>query len=280
MKASWTAIGLGLVAAIALVPVGCGKEGATPTAAPTNEANAVPAGTGSVASVPAATRPAALDGVKAAPGSGVITGWVGYQGTPPKRRPINFGGEKACADLNKDKSPHDESLELNTNNTVKWAVVSIRGKVPGEYQPPDKPVVMDQVGCVFVPHAAALMVGQDIEYRNSDPVTHNIRGTPKRNTVFNSVFAANLSSKAKFETAEIGIPLKCDIHFWMSSYIHVFSHPFFAITGDDGSFVLSGVPPGSYTVQVWHETLKPQTQTVEVKAGEVKEVPFTLSKGS
>ncbi len=280
MKASWTEIGWGLVAALSFVPTGCGKEAATPTAATPSQAKAAPAATEAEASVPAATRPPALDGVKAAPGSGVIAGWVGYQGPPVKSRPINFGGERICADLNKDKSPRDESLVLNANNTVKWVAVSIRGKVPGEYHPPDKPVVMNQVGCVFVPHAAALMVGQEIEYRNSDPVSHNIRGTPKRNSTFNSIFAANLSSKAKFDTAEVGIPLKCDIHFWMSSYIHVFSHPFFAITGDDGSFVISGVPPGSYTLQVWHETLKPQTQTVEVKPGEVKEVPFTLSKGS
>jgi hypothetical protein len=274
MRARWTEIGLGLVAAVALGPAGCGKEGATPAATPTTRAPAAPA-----TSVPVATRPAALDAVKAAAGSGAIVGWVGYQGAPPKPRPIIFGGERVCADLNKNKTPLDESVVLNPNNTVKWAVVAIRGKVPGEHRPPDKPVIMDQVNCVFVPHAAALMVGQEIEYRNSDPVSHNIRGTPRRNSPFNSIFAAKMSTKAKFDQPEVGIPLKCDIHFWMSSYIHVFSHPFFAITGDDGSYVITGVPPGRYTLQVWHEKLKPQTQTVEVKAGEVKEVPFTLSTG-
>jgi plastocyanin len=282
MNARLREVGLGLVtAAVSLVPAGCSTGGAMPTAAPTSAAKAGPAPTEPAASVPAAARPAALDAVKAVPGSGVLVGWVGYQGPRPKPRPINFGGEQACANLNKDKAPHDESLVLNPNNTVKWALVSLRGDVPGEYRPPDKPVVVDQVGCVFVPHAAALMVGQEIEFRNSDPVTHNIRGTPKRNSPFNSIFAANGGgSKVRFETPEVGIPLKCDIHFWMSSYIHVFSHPFFALTGDDGSFVLSGVPPGSYTLQVWHESLKPQRQAVEVKEGEVKEVPFTLSKGS
>jgi plastocyanin len=260
------------------VTAGCGKGADTSTAAATTEAKAAPASPKTAALVPAAEKPKALDAVKAAPGSGVIAGWVGYQGPPPKRRPINFGGEKLCADLSKDKAPHDESLEINPNHTVKWAVVSIRGKVPGDHKPPDKTAVVDQVGCVFVPHAVAVMVGQEIEYRNSDPVTHNIRGTPRRNSPFNSIFAAKQATKARFEEPEVGIPLKCDIHFWMLSYIHVFPHPFFAVTGDDGTFVLQGVPPGSYTLQVWHETMKTQSQTVEVKAGEVKEARFTLSK--
>lgn len=279
MKASLTVIGSGFAAVMSLAAAGCG-EGTAPAVSTTNAVTPAPATTKAAAMVPAATRPASLDGVKASQGSGAIVGWVGYQGPPPKRRPISFGGEKACADLNKNGAPHDESLVLNPNNTVKWAVVSIRGKVPGDYPVPDKPVVMDQVGCVFTPHVAALMVGQEIDYRNSDPVTHNIRITATKNTTSNLVFAPNMSSKAKFEVAESGIPLKCDIHFWMSSYIHVFSNPFFAVTGNDGSFVIQGVPPGKYTVQVWQETFKPQTQTVEVKAGEVNEVPFILSKSS
>lgn len=281
MTVHWTGIGMGLVAAVALLPAGCGKESAPPAAAPTTAPTTEVKATPAITAAPAAMKPASLNGVKPAADSGTIVGWVGFSGTPPKPRPINFGGEKICADLNKDKSPPlDESLVVNPNNTVKWAVVSIRGNVPGEHRPADKPVIMDQVGCVFVPHVAGLMVGQEIEYRNSDPVSHNIRGTPKKNQAFNSIFAANLSTKGKFDTPEIGIPLKCDIHFWMSSYLHVFSHPFFAITGDDGSFVISGVPPGQYTLQVWHEKLKPQTHAVEVKAGEVKEVPFTLSSDS
>jgi hypothetical protein len=119
------------------------------------------------------------------------------------------------------------------------------------------------------------MVGQEVELRNSDPVSHNIRGTPTRNQAFNNVFTAKMATKTKFDSAEIGIPLKCDIHFWMSGYVHVSQHPFFAITGDDGSFIIPDVPPGTYTLLAWHESLKPQTQPITVQAGEVKEVEFT-----
>jgi hypothetical protein len=123
------------------------------------------------------------------------------------------------------------------------------------------------------------MVNQEIELRNSDPVSHNIRGMPTHNTAFNNVFTSKMTTKTKFDSPEIGIPLKCDIHFWMSSYVHVMPHPFFAITGDEGSFVITGVPPGTYTLLAWHESLKTKTQSITVSAGEVKEVDFTYSGG-
>jgi plastocyanin len=227
-----------------------------------------------------AKRPAALDKIEA-PSSdkAVIAGWVSYKGTPPKPKAINFGAEKACADLNRDKAPLYENLVVNPDSTVRWVMVSIRGNVPGTYSSPAEPVVVDQEGCIFRPHVVAVMAGQEIEYRNSDPVSHNIRGTAKKNSPFNTIFSSKMSTRSKFDEPEIGIPLKCDIHFWMSGYVHVLPHPFFAITGEDGSFVIPGVPPGSYTLLAWHESQKPQTRMIEVKAGEVKEVEFTYSGG-
>jgi hypothetical protein len=124
------------------------------------------------------------------------------------------------------------------------------------------------------------MVGQGIEFHNSDPVTHNVRGSATRNTAFNNNFAPKSVTKTKFESPEVGIPLKCDIHFWMSGYVHVFPHPFFTITGDDGSYVISGIPPGTYTLICWHETLKTKTQSVTLKAGEVKQIDFEFAGGN
>jgi plastocyanin len=213
--------------------------------------------------------------IKAPSDKGAIVGWVVYQGTPPKPKAINFGAEKICAELNRDRTPFYETLVVNLNGTVKGTLVTIRGKVPGQYTTPAQPAVIDQAGCIFSPHVAGVMVGQEVEFRNSDPVSHNIRGTPTRNLAFNSVFAAKMASRIKFESPEIGIPLKCDIHYWMSGYIHVSQHPFFAITADEGSFIIPDVPPGDYTLLAWHETLKTQIQPITIKAGEVKEVEFT-----
>ena len=107
-------------------------------------------------------------------GKSSIAGRIVFEGTPPKPRPINFGPEKACAEMHADKKPSSESLVVNSNGTVKWMLVYLKGKVPGKYKPPAEPVVMDQVGCVFAPHAVGMVAGQEIEFRNSDPVTHNV----------------------------------------------------------------------------------------------------------
>jgi plastocyanin len=282
MKTVRASTGFTVLAAAALALAGCtngGTSGGTATAAARDPAK--PAAAPAPSPAPSvAKRPSLASKVAAPRDAAVITGWVVYQGTPPKPKAINFGPEKVCGNLHGDTPPMYETLVVNPNGTVKGALVAIRGRVPGTYPPPDRPVVVDQIGCIFAPHVVGMVAGQEIEFRNSDPVSHNIRGSPTRNLVFNSVFATKASARSKFDTPEIGIPLKCDIHFWMSGYVHVLPHPFFAITGDDGSFVISGVPPGNYTLLAWHETLKSQTQTVTVSAGEVKEVEFTWPGGN
>ncbi len=267
--------------ATALFSSGCGQNaakdrpapGAPETAQGQNKLSTAPPHAGDL-SVP--KRPERAGKIVAPPGLAAITGFVLYQGTPPKPKAINFGPEKVCSSLHPDKPPVYETLVVNPNGSLKWAVVGIRGNVSGKYPPPEKPVVVDQLGCIFAPHVVGAMVGQEIEFRNSDPVTHNIRGTATRNRPFNNNFAPKSITKIKFDSPEIGIPLKCDIHFWMSGSINVFPHPFFAVTGDDGSFVISGVPPGNYTLLAWHETLKTQTQSITLSAGEVKEIDFTF----
>jgi plastocyanin len=283
MNAISKRFGFGVMMAAALVSSGCGQNATSDRTAPSAPATAqgqvklatTPSQSGE-SSVPKRPTRTGTSKIVPPPGTAVITGWVLYQGAPPKPKAINFGPEKVCASLHADKPPVYETLVLNSNGTLKWALAGIRGAVPGTYPPPDKPVVMDQVGCIFTPHVVGALVGQEIDYRNSDPVSHNIRGTPKRNTVFNQIFAPKSNNKSKLDSPEVGIPLKCDIHYWMSSYIHVFPHPFFAITGDDGSFVISGVPPGSYTLLAWHESLGTQTQLITLSAGEVKELDFTF----
>jgi plastocyanin len=282
MKTASTNIGFAILTATVLVSSGCGSkpasEAASGTTSAASHAAANAAGAAAApAPAPAPKRPATSRKIVAPPDAAVITGRILYQGTPPKPKVVNLGAEKVCSDLHHGKPPVYENLVVNPDGTVKWALVAVRGNVTGAYPPPKEPIVVDQVGCVFTPHVVAAQVGQEIEYRNSDPVTHNIRATATRNRPFNQNFAPKTDTRSKLDTAEVGIPLKCDIHYWMSGYIHVFPHPFFAITGDDGSYVISGVPPGSYTLLVWHETLKTQTQLITLSAGEVKELDFSFA---
>jgi hypothetical protein len=280
MKTTGASICMGMLAGTALFFSGCRENNPGERAEPGTAASGSSARLSAPSTPPGAhsvpKRPPAFSKLVAPKDSAVIAGMVVYQGTPPKTKDINFGPEKVCASLHPGKPPIYETTVVNPNGTLKWALVGLRGNVPGNYSPSEKPVVIDQVGCIFTPHVAGAMVGQGIEFHNSDPVTHNIRSSATRNTSFNNNFAPKSITKTTFDSPEVGIPLKCDIHFWMSAYVHVFPHPFFTITGDDGSFVISGIPPGTYTLLAWHETLKSKTQSITLKAGEVKEIDFTF----
>jgi plastocyanin len=205
-----------------------------------------------------------------------LTGKVSFEGTAPEPKPINFGAEKQCAMMHGDKMPVDESLIVNANKTVKWALVYVKD-VKGEFKTPETPAEMDQNGCTFSPHAIAVMAGQKIVFKNDDPVLHNVRANSKVNKAFNIAQPIQgMKTTKSFAQEEIGIQMRCDVHFWMSSYIHVLSHPFFAITGDDGSFTIKDLPAGTYTVEVWHEKLGMQTAQITVTGDETKISDFTL----
>jgi plastocyanin len=135
------------------------------------------------------------------------------------------------------------------------------------YAVPTTPVALDQVGCQYVPHVFGVQTGQTIKVANSDAVLHNVHAIPGTNREFNFSQPANVPLVDRvFNQPEIGIPIKCDVHGWMNAYANVVSHPFFAVTKDDGSFEITGLPPGTYTVEAWHETLGVQTQSVTVDA--------------
>ena len=74
------------------------------------------------------------------------------------------------------------------------------------------------------------------------------------------------------------VKVKCDVHGWMSSYLGVVPHPFFAVTGDDGSFELKGLPPGEYTVEAWHEVYGTKTAEVTVADRDAQEITFTFEE--
>ena len=208
-----------------------------------------------------------------------VTGKVAFEGEAPKPAPINFGAEKQCADMHKDKMPVNEDIVINPNNTVQWVLVYIKDDVGGPFTAPAEPVTVNQNGCVFAPHGVAVMAGQKVIFKNDDPVLHNVRTDSKINKIFNIAQPIQgMETKKIFDKPEIGIRLKCDVHFWMAGYIHVLSNPFFAVTGEDGSFTIKNLPAGTYTLELWHEKLGTQDQTITVKDGESKEINFTLKK--
>ncbi len=130
---------------------------------------------------------------------------------------------------------------------------------------PTTPVVLDQRGCKYMPHVFGAQVGQPVKIINNDGTLHNVHAVPKENTEFNfGQPLKGMESTQTFTKGEIMVPFRCDVHGWMSAYGGIVPHPFFAVTKNDGTFEIKGLPAGTYTIETWHERFGLQTQTVTV----------------
>ena len=209
-------------------------------------------------------------------GSAVIAGRVSYRGTPPPRRPVKMS-EAACrhdgeGTLSEDLIAHPDG---GLRNAYLHVISGLGDRV---FAPPAQPAEMDQAGCIFVPHLLAVQTNQVILFKNSDPAVHNVRALAERNRTFNiSMSGKGRSARRFFSQPEI-VRVRCDIHAWMQATIAVDSHPFQAVTGEDGSFALQGLPPGTYEVEAWHEKLGSSRQTITLAEGERREVEFVFGE--
>ncbi len=197
--------------------------------------------------------------------AGDVAGTVNYTGKVPTLKPVAMDADPACA--KKHTAPvASEALVLGPGNTMANVMVRIKGAAPGGAAP-GGPVVIDQKGCQYFPHVLGIRVGQALQLRNSDGLLHNVHALPKVNTPFNMAMPANrTTADTKFGKEEGMFNIKCDVHPWMSAYIGVFSNSFFAVTGKDGKFKISGLPAGTYEVEAWHEKLGVKTAKVTVGA--------------
>jgi hypothetical protein len=142
---------------------------------------------------------------------------------------------------------------------------------------PSEPVVLDQKNCRYEPHILGVQTDQTIVIRNSDPFLHNIHPVPENNRGFNvGQPTQGMETERTFSSPEIMIPVGCDVHGWMSAYIGVLDHPYFAVTGSDGSFQIPNLPPGEYTIEAWHETFGVKEMKVTVDEGGTATADFTF----
>ena len=215
--------------------------------------------------------------------SGDIKGKIKFDGKAPKMKPLRMDADPVCV-ANSDIKPRKEWLVLDENNGVKNVLVYVKesksGSLSKNYDTPKEAAVIDQKGCVYVPHVLGVMVGQQLDILNSDGTLHNIHALPKVNKEFNKAMPRSKKQMSvKFDKVEAPFKIKCDVHPWMGAFLGVFDHPYFAVTGPDGSFSIKDVPDGTYKAVAWQEKFNKRTlsQNVTVKGGKAT-LNFTFER--
>ena len=215
--------------------------------------------------------------------SGDVEGKITFDGKAPKMKPLRMDADPVCV-ANNDIQPRKEWLVLDENNGVKNVLVFIKesksGSFADNYDSPKEAAVIDQKGCVYVPHVLGVMVGQQLDILNSDGTLHNIHALPKVNKEFNKAMPRSKKQMSvTFDKVEAPFKVKCDVHPWMGAFVGVFEHPYFAVTDDSGSYTISGLAPGKYVVEAWHEKLGSQTADLIVDdSGATQNFTFTKPK--
>ena len=204
-----------------------------------------------------------------------ISGNVLFRGVRPVMPTIDFSSNPQCEREHK-RPVSAETVVVNANGTLANTLVWVSsGLPPGRWPAPSALARMDQAGCIYKPHVLALMVGQDLEVLNSDSVNHNVHAEAALNPATNDMEPPRAESIHKrYTKQEVWFPLTCSVHPWMRAYVAVIAHPFFAVTGSDGSFSISGVPPGTYTLEAVHEKYGRKTLQVQLAVRGNEKVDF------
>ena len=254
---------LAALLAMIVVTAACGSKQSTETAPAT----------------PAATSAQAqpVDAATAA----TITGTVKLDGAAPKGRRLRMDADPVCVAAHKE-AVNDEDVVVGQGNALANVVVFVKSGLENRaFNPPQEPVVLDQKGCQYVPHVVAVMVNQKLEIRNNDTTTHNIHPMPANNREWNrSQPPGSTPIEDSYAREEVAIPVKCNVHPWMKSYIAVIKNPYHAVTGTNGSFELKNLPPGDYTIEAWHEKLGTSEQKITVGPKETKAIEFLFKAQS
>ena len=202
--------------------------------------------------------------------TGAIVGKVEWEGERPEPKPKLTIKEKetvGCLHGGDGVDDQDHSLLIDGNGGVANVVLTIEVD-DFELKLPEEPIAIDQKGCRFKPNVVVVPAGATLRFDNSDDTNHNIHTFARKNQAVNKNVAGGTTLDLKLDRAEV-ISVKCDVHTWMKGYVVVTEATHWAVTLADGSFAITGLPPGEYKVSWWHGQLgKGKTDTVKVEAGQ------------
>ena len=209
--------------------------------------------------------------------AGSLSGTVTLVGPLPDSKPIDMSASPACmqANLTTVVAP---TVVTGEKGALANVVVYIKtGLGNYRYDSPSDTAVLAQKNCMYEPHVLALMTGQPFAVENNDPTMHNVHPMPNHNRQWsNSQPAGSAPLKQTFANPEFAMPVLCNVHPWMRAFVFAFEHPYFAVTSETGTFALKNVPPGTYTIEAWHESHPAQDQAVTVGPKQAKAVAFTF----
>jgi len=209
--------------------------------------------------------------------TGTIVGHVTLMGPSPGNPLIRMGVDPQCASLNSGTRPIQAIVLRSADGGLANVLVDLEKTLPGS-KPPTQPVTIEQQKCVYTPRVIGARVGQTLRIKNDDAIFHNVHSASTAGNDFNfSQPSAGLVREIVLKGPDVMLRLKCDVHGWMTAYIAVEPHQYFAVSGQDGSFVIADVPAGRHTVRIWHERYGELTQMVTVAAGQKATADFAYT---
>jgi len=209
-----------------------------------------------------------------APAAGEITGKVSYSGPTPKNKALKMDADPICAAQHPGPVMSDDTL-VSADGALQNVLIYVKAGLPAASTAPAPatPVKVDQKGCIYTPRMVVAMVGQPVEFANSDDTNHHIQAMAEVNKEWTvSQNKGTAAQSVTFDKPEVGILTICHLHPWMRMFVSVLSNPYYAVTGADGKFTIKGLPPGYYTLEAWHEKLG--TQSIKVQAGTKTDFTF------
>jgi plastocyanin len=262
LRNTWVSL-LGITLATTMVACGGSQETSSKSAEPS-----------SPSSTPAGQK---VDTATAGDVKGVAT----LDGVAPKNEAIKMNADPVCMREAKGTQAQETYMVGADGKSLANVFVYVKDGL-GNYvfDTPTETAKIDQRECRYHPHVFGMRVGQPLEIVNSDPTLHNIHAMPKANSEFNNGQPIQgMKMTHTFDKKEVMVPFKCDVHGWMNAYVGVMDHPYYAVTGADGKFALKTLPPGTYTIEAWHEKLGTTTQSVTLAAKETKDITFAFKAG-